>query len=182
MAKRWFYSGDADIENGGFFYDLSNFDDLGYAQAVRVTPCSDAGGPDNVFWVEMLSVNTGDKDAIRLAYSGVGDDVQTRRAHRTLHHDPNLGSLNKLIERIEQALDCCGWDRQLKEWDALTWAQKRHVVVDACVSYGHYDQESSEMVSLGKPEFTRNREGEWKPDKVLRASASLRNYAKGKCS
>ena len=53
---RIFYSGDVSIEHGGFFYDLSSWD-CGYVSATRVTPCSDAGGPDNQFWVENLTVN-----------------------------------------------------------------------------------------------------------------------------
>lgn len=53
---RLHYSGDRNIEYGGVFYSLKTWK-WGYVNAVRVTPCSDAGGPDNCFWVERLTVN-----------------------------------------------------------------------------------------------------------------------------
>lgn len=56
MANRVFYSGDVNPEYGGFFYTLENVK-FGYVDAVRITPCSDAGGPDNCFWLDVLSVN-----------------------------------------------------------------------------------------------------------------------------
>jgi hypothetical protein len=76
---RWFYSGDLDIQNGGTFYNLDNWPH--YVDAWRVSPCSDAGGPDNVFWLEELTVNVDPKmvnhggrmeSALRLI--GVSDD------------------------------------------------------------------------------------------------------------
>jgi len=48
MAK-WKYSGDINLECGGFYW-LDDGSD--YIQAVVVTPCSDAGGPDNLFHVD----------------------------------------------------------------------------------------------------------------------------------
>lgn len=58
MIKRkyWHYSGDMSLEYGGFFYNLDNWEH-NYAEAVRVTPCADAGGPDNMFWIERIVVN-----------------------------------------------------------------------------------------------------------------------------
>jgi hypothetical protein len=57
---RWFYSGDRDIQNGGYFYNLDNWK-WGYVEAWRVTPFSDAGGHDNQFWLEELTVNVDPK-------------------------------------------------------------------------------------------------------------------------
>jgi hypothetical protein len=54
--KHWHYFGDVNIECGGYFYDMSNWK-WGYVEAWRVVPCSDAGGPDNEFWIESLTVN-----------------------------------------------------------------------------------------------------------------------------
>jgi hypothetical protein len=54
MAKRWHYSGDINIEHGGLFWREDGAED--YVLAVQVTPCSDAGGPDNMFWVEAGSI------------------------------------------------------------------------------------------------------------------------------
>ena len=54
MAKRWNYCGDVNIEHGGYFWKEDGADD--YVLCVRVTPCSDAGGPGNMFWIEQGSV------------------------------------------------------------------------------------------------------------------------------
>lgn len=177
--KHWHYQGDVNIEHGGMYYCLDGFDQ-GYAECVRVTPCSNAGGPDNTFWIEQLTVDIGDHAL--LAFSGVGPDAATRRADRVLRLELNApgDAVSRAIIRIEAALTCRGWDTQLDKWDKLTEAQRRHVIVDACVSYGRYDQQSSEMVSVGKPEFTRNREGDWEPAITLRANANLREYVRGR--
>lgn len=50
------YSGDISIENGGYFYDFEGWEN-GYVSVTRVTPCSDAGGPDNLFWIESITLN-----------------------------------------------------------------------------------------------------------------------------
>ena len=50
MAKRWNYCGDVSICHGGLYWQDSG--DSDYVNAVKVTPCSDAGGPDNLFWIE----------------------------------------------------------------------------------------------------------------------------------
>lgn len=64
MSRRFFYSGDRNIEHGGYFYDLSTWK-WGYVGALRVTPCSDAGGPDNLFWIEELTVNLREGEELR---------------------------------------------------------------------------------------------------------------------
>lgn len=55
MKNKWHYTGDINLEHGGLFINM-NFD-CDYADVVRVTPMSDAGGPDNVWWVEAGSVS-----------------------------------------------------------------------------------------------------------------------------
>lgn len=164
----WHYMGDINIEYGGYFYNLATFED-GYVEVVRVQPCADAGGPDNMFWIEQLSVNI---DAHwRIAFWGIGDTVAERRAHRTLHDIPDA-------EHTERALRCCGWDERLDEWDKMTKAQRKHVITDAGLSYGNFDQESSTLVSVGKPDIQprHKHEGSWEPEKVLRSNVNLRKY------
>ena len=53
---RFHYSGDVNIEHGGMFYNLDTFH-WDFADAVRVTPCTDAGAADNCYWVEILTIN-----------------------------------------------------------------------------------------------------------------------------
>lgn len=50
----WKWIGDRDYEAGGAW--IRPVPEHGYADAVRITPCSDAGGPDNLFWVEVLTI------------------------------------------------------------------------------------------------------------------------------
>lgn len=51
---KWRYNGDINLECGGFFWREDGADD--YVLCVRVQPCSDAGGPNNQFWIEQGSV------------------------------------------------------------------------------------------------------------------------------
>lgn len=55
MTKhRWRYNGDINLQYGGFWWKEDGAED--YVLAVRVTPCSDAGGPDNLYCIEQGSI------------------------------------------------------------------------------------------------------------------------------
>lgn len=55
MARhKWNYNGDINLRYGGFWWKEDDADD--YVLAVRVTPCSDGGGPDNLYLVEQGSI------------------------------------------------------------------------------------------------------------------------------
>lgn len=55
MSKqKWHFNGDINLRYGGFFWREDGSDD--YVLAVRVTPCSDAGGADNLFCIENGSI------------------------------------------------------------------------------------------------------------------------------
>ena len=79
MANEWNYNGDVNIRYGGYFWKEDGADD--YVLAVRITPCSDAGGPDNQFWIEQGSIWLGDaaKQADSLDIIGVSVSEATRR-------------------------------------------------------------------------------------------------------
>lgn len=51
---KWNYNGDINLCYGGFWWKEDDAED--YVMAVRVTPCSDAGGPDNLYHVEQGSI------------------------------------------------------------------------------------------------------------------------------
>lgn len=53
-AHKWNYNGDINLRYGGFWWKEDDADD--YVLAVRVTPCSDAGGPDNLYHIEQGSI------------------------------------------------------------------------------------------------------------------------------
>lgn len=169
----WHYSGDVNIEHGGAFYNLATFEE-GYVECWRLQPCSDAGGPDNCYWIEHLSINI--HDHWQHVFRGVGDTAAERRAHRLLHELPSA-------ERTESALQCVGQGRDMAAWDKRTLIERKHAIVWACLSYGHFDQESSEMVRIGpNQEGTAAGGGDYTPSLVLRANTNLRKYVRGKCT
>lgn len=57
MNKRWHYIGDRNICEGGAYIQEGDWPD--YCNAVQVTPCTDAGGPDNWYWIESGTVYLG---------------------------------------------------------------------------------------------------------------------------
>lgn len=76
----WKYQGDVNLEHGGYFFRVGKDESrYQYSSVVRVTPCSDADGPDNLFWVETLTVNLPDKElrAKNGMLSCVGMDEET---------------------------------------------------------------------------------------------------------
>lgn len=87
------YNGDVNIEHGGYFYSLAGFKN-GYVSALRVVPCSDAGGPDNCFWIEYLTVNLlADRRQQALDCIGVDADAYkalSRSARRHVWIDASL--------------------------------------------------------------------------------------------
>jgi hypothetical protein len=73
MRKKWYYQGDMNIEHGGSFYCLEGLKD-GYAEAIRVYPCSDAGAQDNCWWVDVHTINMPSKQEVlekALQYCGI---------------------------------------------------------------------------------------------------------------
>jgi hypothetical protein len=171
--KRWYYSGDVNIEHGGMFMQLHEWAN-GFVNVVRVQPCSDAGGPDNMWWVESLSILLPDLN-LHFPFWGAGVTVDERKATRVLHDVED--------HPFEPALISCGWDTQLDAWDKLTVHAKRCAMVEAAVGYGLYDQEWSEPVRIGDdwPFFDGNH-ADWPVGVQLRGNSSLRAYVKRRCN
>lgn len=96
MAHKWNYCGDISLAYGGYYWREDGADD--YVLCVRVQPCSDAGGPDNMFWIEQGSLYIPDKpDELKRALDccGYSDDKPSRSmivdaliAYRGFDHDP----------------------------------------------------------------------------------------------
>ena len=75
---QWQYRGDVDLREGGLFWREDGADD--YVLAVEVIPCSAAGGPDNLFWIEEGSIYITPERA-KQALAGVyGPDHEPTRA------------------------------------------------------------------------------------------------------
>jgi hypothetical protein len=72
---KWNYNGDVSLSYGGYFWREDGADD--YVLVVRVQPCSDAGGPDNLFWIEQGSLYLpDDADKRRCALAACGWDKE----------------------------------------------------------------------------------------------------------
>lgn len=156
LSKRrvWHYSGDVDIQHGGTFYNMDNWQ-YDYVEAVRCVPCSDAGGPDNQFWVEDLTIN--------------------------IPH--GVTKLETDAARVKLIVDC-GMDPD--EYAEQTEKQQRHWLVDACLSYGTYDINTTFEVQVGKAidpfwsghDFVALQGSDLN---VLRGNASLRRWVRSRC-
>ena len=94
MSKKWKYSGDVNLTYGGFYWRKDKGAD--YAEIVRITPCADAGGPDNLFEISSGSVYLpeGKATADALACCGAEDfppsdsrDVESQVAYSGIDSD-----------------------------------------------------------------------------------------------
>lgn len=68
--NEWQYNGDVNIRYGGYYWKEDGADD--YVLAVLITPCSDAGGPDNQFWIEEGLIWLGDSERQTRALDCIG--------------------------------------------------------------------------------------------------------------
>ena len=71
--SKWHYFGDINIKHGGYFWREDGADD--YVLCVRLTPCSDAGLPDNQYWLECGPVYLGCSDTLRASLECVGQNM-----------------------------------------------------------------------------------------------------------
>ena len=146
MAHEWNYNGDMNIKNGGFFWREDGSDD--YVLAVRVTPCADAGGPDNLFVVECGSIYLPREiDQQRAAFECCG---------WTLSDD---GTLTDYAGGVFKS-------------DAL-----RELEVDARMAYAGMERDRDIVIRIGRDESTDGRSG-WNPspDIVKPANLNLRRF------
>lgn len=145
---KWNYNGDINLEYGGFFWREDGAKD--YVLAVRVTPCSDAGGPDNLFHVETGSLYMPqDATKANAALSCCGYSLRTDGA----------------------VADGSGFWR--------TGRAARALLVDAWMAYHGMDLGREYVIRIGRadPDATGWCANET-PDHVLRGGSSLRNFVK----
>lgn len=74
MKASTHYYGDQNLEFGGVFFSLDNFQ-WGYAECVRITPVSAVGAQYNAWWVEQGTINIPDDDRLQKALDCVGLDA-----------------------------------------------------------------------------------------------------------
>jgi hypothetical protein len=149
---RYKYCGDINLDHGGYYFRAPEWK-YGYADVVRVTPCSDAGGQQNAWWIERLTVNAPDND----------DDLRQVLAVIGMTLDPK----GRIIE-------------EGRPHDAVARNSTVYVscIVDACIAYGRYDIDSSTTVQIGKIADWDGAREPVEPDVTLRAGTSLERYVR----
>lgn len=110
MRAGWNYSGDINLEYGGFFWRTDEFCTY-YVEAIEVTPCSDAGGPDNKFHITTGTIYMPDDEPAPLDIIGVDpadatlrDKVEAWRAYHGIETD------SQTVVRIGKDEESDGWN------------------------------------------------------------------------
>ena len=149
MAKRWKYQGDVNLQNGGTFYDFSEWK-YGYVPAVEVIDLDSAAGFDGAVLIEPMSINVEhSQEELQRALDVIGAKFLP---------NGDIDDNGRIIKRRTAAHRFC--------------------IAYACQSYGHRDVENehSEILQLDR-DAPMAKDG-WEAHKRLRANASLENYVR----
>lgn len=150
MARKdWNYSGDMNLEHGGFFWKVTPGDD--FAEAVEVIPHSDVGGPDCMWWVHKGSIY-------------LPEDMDKRRSA--------LACCGYSLTDTGDVEDGTGTVYSLDTLDGMT------LLVDAFNAYHGIERDHVDtVVQIGKlTDYDPDPVAE--PDVILRGNAKLRNYVR----
>lgn len=151
MAKRWDYSGDINLAYGGVFIDMAGWSN-GYATAIRVQPCSDAGLQNNAWWIEELTViKPRTEQELKSVLDCYGWTI-----------DPEDGSIIG-----------CGGDVMA----APKTKQFNLAIAEACIGHGLYDRENSTSIQIGQTDEFHSGET-LDVDEKLRGNTSLERYVR----
>lgn len=119
MSKRWHYMGDVNLCEGGAFIQEGDRPD--YCNAVQVTPCSDAGGPDNWYWIESGTVYLGNAQHVQSALKccdTASDAPQWEQGYAVLLYagiDCDSWQGRRIVQIGAKRGDCDSW-----QWDTDT--------------------------------------------------------------
>lgn len=150
MTQRnpWNYSGDINIEHGGMFWREDGAED--YVLAVRVTPCSDAGGPNNLYDIETGSIYLPPEPAkVASAVSCVG---------YTINANGDLETGREVLKKGSR--------------------EYRWLIVEAFCAYAGIDRDIETVVRIGPKEDVAFYGWNPEPDTILRSNAKLANYVR----
>lgn len=159
---RWRYSGDMNLEHGGLFWRPGSrdpFPEADYVEAVQVTPCTDAGGPDNLFCIESGSIYM-PRDGYETALDSCGYTL----------HVTEYGT-HKLI-------DASGARLLLNSGHGLA------LLVDAFWGYGGMERDAmngERYVQIGRPDRHHDYDGPgWHPDPdyILPGNSKLSRFVR----
>jgi len=116
MSKRWHYIGDVNLEHGGAFIREGDWPD--YCDAVQVTPCSDAGGPENWYWIESGTVYMGNTQHVQSALKctdTASNAPQWRKGYAVLDYMGMDCDARIIVQIGAKRGDCRhGWDSDVQ--------------------------------------------------------------------
>ena len=84
MARKWNYRGDMNLENGGYFWRVSDFNNS--VEAIEIIPESVCGGPDNVFMIVKGDIYM-PADKMKEAFEVCGYDYEESSANMDMKVD-----------------------------------------------------------------------------------------------
>jgi hypothetical protein len=159
MASNWKYTGDKNIECGGMFYNDEGPDSMpDYIEVVIVTPASDGGGVDNVFYVERGSIYMPNDDLKRMRNTA---DI----CGWTLDEGKNL-----------RVPSYSGESDTVLEFQSPEWRAR---MLDAWLAYHGIDGPDSWVVRVGPRDKDTDDSGwlsQHEPDFKLRSNVNLKRW------
>jgi len=152
-TTEWLYTGDIDLAQGGTFF--KPIDDDNQIRAVQVTPCSVAGGPDNLFLIEDGYLHAGGIDEWQSALDVCGYTL-------------------KFFNGSAQI-----WDGST--YNAVGNPEGATLLTDAVLGAKGFDDRQQTVIQIGKedPFYDYDRKGgAWcpEPDFVLHGNTRLHRY------
>lgn len=135
----WKYSGDVNVKEGGMW--INDEGDEDFVRVVEITPCSEAGGPDNLFYITRGSIYMPTDEARRKAaletigwYDENGDEAHKRAclidAFRAYHGIDADAMGGEIVIRVGPE------DKDF--WDGKGWNPKPDRILRANVNLKNY--------------------------------------------
>lgn len=176
MRKRyvrhpWVWLGDDPSEESGLFYQEDDAPD--YVNAVRIEACSQAGGPDNLYHIEVGSLYMpADKlDSVlqTVGFSERGHFVQAENGKMQWPFESEFAARFWMAGKPDLGL----------AYTTVPIAPRR-LVVHAFMVYHGLDIHHQHVVRVGPDQMPRHKEDGWnpKPDHILRANASVKKFVR----
>lgn len=159
--------GDDPNEQSGVWWQEAGPTPDDYVYATRITACSDAGGPSNLYMVECGSIYFA-PDTMEAALSCVGVE-------------PGVFAFNGEVRRkfeteFAARLFIAG---QPDQWAFTTMPRvDRHLLVHAYVAYAGLDIDQSYVVQVGKKEDCDGDGWNPTPTDFIRGGSSVKNYVR----
>lgn len=180
MIKRrklqpWHWMGDDPSEQSGVWWQEAGPTPDDYVHAVRITACSDAGGPCNLYAVDCGSVYFS-PDNMDAALSCVGIETGYFAKWTSRVVGDRVGK--KFGSEFEARLWISGRPELKAEFTTMPRIVERHLLVHAFISCAGMDVDHSYVVQVGKKQEMRGEGWNPEPTDFIRGGSSIKNYVK----